>query len=173
MKVRPSQMTTIAFAPSSVALRDPVEEPLAHVPTQRVDRRVVDDHQGDVSLALETDGFGHGDGFGHPDSQANRAPSHVQTVRRVTTEIALAGPDDESSARGRPTPDRARSGVAWTRSVSSDWATWALPMCERLVAAGHDVAAFDLDPTRVARAVDAAQSAPSRRQRAPRRATSC
>ncbi len=64
-------------------LRDPVEEPLADVPTQRVDRRIVDDHEGDVALALETDGFGDVNGFSHSDSQANRTPER-SSVGRVT-----------------------------------------------------------------------------------------
>ena len=52
MNVRPSQITTIAFAPSATALVRPLEQPLADVPTQGVHRRVVDDDERDVAVGV-------------------------------------------------------------------------------------------------------------------------
>ena len=72
MNVRPSQMMTIALAPSLDRLVDPVEQALADVRTEGVDGRIVDDDEGDVALGLEADGFGDGGGGGggHVASQA-------------------------------------------------------------------------------------------------------
>ena len=74
-------------------LADPVEQALANVPAQSVDRRVVDDHQRDVADVggddLEADGFRD---RSHAVSQAPRPPSADSIAAGLTPDvIALPG----------------------------------------------------------------------------------
>ena len=82
MNVRPSQITTIAEAPFGDGLGQPVQQPLADVPAQRVDRRIVDDDERDVALGVEADGF----------SQVGHAASQAADVRTSTNRGAVGRP---------------------------------------------------------------------------------